>query len=726
MSTRHRSNLLSYLAAVLLIAVASVIVALMAKNVVILIAIYFTAVAAVGWIGGLGPALLATGLSYLTANWFFLPPGDAFKPNSTAFVYLFICLSIAVFSEISKRSMRRASTNAEQVKLIAHSITDGFVVVDSAWNLTYMNRATEEFNRRYFLQGSTHNPAGIFPLNLEGPARAKLKQAATDQVTIEFEEFYAPWQRWFELKASPTDVHGLTIYFRDITERKRDEDEMRRLASIIESSEDAVLGLDLKGTITSWNQSAEKLYGYTADEVVGKPVLTLLPPEKIDEEAIILARVRRGELVRHFDTVRMHKDGRKINVSVSISVIRDESGAIVGFSKIARDIGDRVHAEQALRDADQRKDDFLALLGHELRNPLAGIVNGIEFLGQPGLSKADTQEVQAIIERQSVHMSRLIDDLLDVSRIVRGKITLETKRIDLAAVARQTASDHKVLVEESGHVLDVDGAAGEVWVDGDTVRLAQVVDNLLSNAIKFTNPGGRVTLTVRADPASKTAILEVRDSGIGMTPDTVASLFEPFAQAKETLDRSRGGLGLGLAVVRGLIELHHGTISADSPGAGQGAVFTVRLPLQTAPQPNSPEPASDQNDAGHLRVLVVDDNRDVLHIMSKLLKVGGHTVAVANDGSAGVEAARQFHPDLVLCDIGLPGEMNGYKVAQALRSDPKTRCAHLVAVTGFGQEEDRRRAVEAGFDRHMTKPVGFADLQSLITELERDRNQLAP
>ena len=379
--------------------------------------------------------------------------------------------------------------------------------------------------------------------------------------------------------------------------------------------------------------------------------------------------------MRHYDTVRMHKDGRRVDVSLSVSVIRDESGEIVGCSKISRDIGDRKRAEQALREADRRKDDFLALLGHELRNPLAGIVNGIELLNQPGLGQAESHEVQAIIERQSGHMSRLIDDLLDVSRIVRGKIKLDTQRVDLAALARQTASDHGALVEQSELVLNVDGAAGEVWVDGDPVRLAQVVDNLLNNAVKFTNPGGCLTLTVRAEPASELALLEVRDSGIGMSPDTVATLFEPFAQAKETLERSRGGLGLGLAVVKGLVELHHGTIGAVSAGPDRGSVFTVRLPLRHAPLPQSPDPSNDRVEANHLRVLVVDDNRDVLHLMSKLLTVSGHTVAVAKDGSAGVEAARQFHPDLVLCDIGLPGDMNGYKVAQALRGSDHQVCA---------------------------------------------------
>ena len=263
---------------------------------------------------------------------------------------------------------------------------------------------------------------------------------------------------------------------------------MRKLASIIESSEDAVIGLDMSGNVTSWNQGAKKLYGYEAAEIVGRPVTALLPRELIDEEATILAKVRRGELLRHFDTVRVREDGQSIDVSLSVSVIRDPGGNIVGCSKIARDIGDRKRAENALRDADRRKDDFLALLGHELRNPLAGIVSGVEVLNQLGPGDEEVRSVQAIIERQANHMSRLIDDLLDVSRIVRGKVTLDRQRIDAAALVRQTASDHAAQFEQNNLTLAVDAGSIPAWVDGDPVRLSQVVGNLLINAIKFTDP----------------------------------------------------------------------------------------------------------------------------------------------------------------------------------------------------------------------------------------------
>ncbi len=427
--------------------------------------------------------------------------------------------------------------------MIVQSITDGFVVVDRSWQLTFMNQATEEYNRRHFLDHSQQSGTGVFPLSVGPAAQARFKRAAQDRQAIEFEDFYSPWQRWFEFKAAPTDDGGLAIYFRDITERKRSEEEARKLASIIESSEDAVIGLDMSGNVTSWNQGAKKLYGYEAAEIVGRPVTVLLPRELIDEEAKILAKVRRGELLRHFDTIRVRKDGQAIDVSLSVSVIRDPSGAIVGCSKIARDIGDRKRAENALRDADRRKDDFLALLGHELRNPLAGIVSGVEVLNQLGPGDEEVRNVQAIIERQANHMSHLIDDLLDVSRIVRGKVTLDRQRIDLAALVRQTAADHAAQFEQNNLTLVVDAGSGPAWVNGDPVRLAQVVGNLLNNAIKFTDPQGRVTVRVAAEPQTRLVMLEVRDTGIGMTPHTIATLFEPFAQAQETLERSSGDSG---------------------------------------------------------------------------------------------------------------------------------------------------------------------------------------
>jgi PAS domain S-box-containing protein len=713
-----------YIAAVLAIVTATIVGAPVANNLGILLAIYFAAVIFAGLYGGFGPAVLATVLSFLAVNWYFVDPKTAFTFNSTVFVFFFVSLAIAVFSEASRRAVRRARANAEQVKLVVESITDGYVVVDGAWHLTYMNRAAEELERRYRAQRVSQGPVDLFPVTSGSAARAKLETAATDRVTIEFEDFYEPWQRWFEIKASPTETNGLAIYFRDITERKRAEGELRRLASIIESSEDAVIGIDLAGTITSWNPAATRLYGYAAEEVVGQPVTMLIPPDLPNEEPEILAKIRRGKAIRHYDTVRVGKDGQRLDVSISVSPIKDANGTIVGCSKIARDIADRRRAEEALREADRRKDDFLALLGHELRNPLAGIMNGAQVLNQFRAIDPEARQVQMIIERQAAHMSRLIDDLLDVSRIVRGKVVLHWERVDLAALARQSVEDHRALIDGRGITLDVDVSADPLWVDGDSVRLSQVLGNLLNNAVKFTDRGGHLRVTAKRDPDSKHAFVELQDSGIGMTPQTVASLFEPFAQAEGTLGRSCGGLGLGLAIVKGLVELHHGTIRADSRGPHHGATFTVRLPLCPAPAAHTVDAPVDSAEAEKFRVLIIDDNRDAAHPMSKLLTMRGHTVVVAEDGPGGVAKAREFNPDIILCDIGLPGQMSGYDAARVLRADPTTKGTFLVAVTGFGQDEDRRRAAAAGFDRHMTKPVSYLDLLALIKQVGSDRQPL--
>ena len=379
-------------------------------------------------------------------------------------------------------------------------------------------------------------------------------------------------------------------------------------------------------------------------------------------------------------------------------------------------------ADEALREADRRKDEFLALLGHELRNPLAGIVSGVEVLNQIGALDPQVVEVRGIIGRQANHMTRLIDDLLDVSRIVRGKIVLRSERLDLAALTRQTVADHRALVEQGGLVLDTDVAPGPLWVEGDSARLAQILGNLLNNAIKFTDRGGHVGVRLRSDAEGKHALIDVSDTGIGMTPDTVASLFAPFAQAEETLARSRGGLGLGLAVVKGLVELHHGAVTAESSGPSQGSTFTVRLPQSAAPKAQRAAAQNGASEPLRLRVLVIDDNSDVAAGMSTLLKMNGHDVAVASDGPSGIVVARQFGPDVVLCDIGLPGEMNGYGVARALRGDVDLKSSYLVAVTGFGQEDDRRLAAEAGFDRHLTKPVMYAALVEVLAEATQGRS----
>jgi signal transduction histidine kinase/ActR/RegA family two-component response regulator len=370
-----------------------------------------------------------------------------------------------------------------------------------------------------------------------------------------------------------------------------------------------------------------------------------------------------------------------------------------------------------LAEAHRRKDQFLAMLGHELRNPLGPVRNAVQIMKRLGPADARQRQARDIIERQVAHMARLIDDLLDVSRVARGKVLLRKQRLDLVKLVRAAAEDHRPELEAEGLRLTVELPAGPLWADGDPTRLAQVLGNLLQNAGKYTDAGGQVAVRLAAGSDGRSAVLAVRDSGIGLEPGALAGVFEPFSQSDRSLDRSGGGLGLGLALVKGLVEAHGGTVSARSDGAGRGAEFSVRLPLAEAPAAgtSSAEPAGPQ--AAACRVLVIEDNADAAHSMQMLLALQGHEVEVAASGPAGLEAARRFHPEVVFCDIGLPGGMDGYAVARTLRGEPAGGSAYLIALTGYGQEEDQRKSQAAGFDLHLTKPVDPDALGQILANL---------
>jgi CheY-like chemotaxis protein/nitrogen-specific signal transduction histidine kinase len=389
---------------------------------------------------------------------------------------------------------------------------------------------------------------------------------------------------------------------------------------------------------------------------------------------------------------------------------------------IAVDITERVRAaeavrasEESLRDANRRKDDFLAMLAHELRNPLGPIRNSLHILRLRGTDARTVDTVREMMDRQMLHLTRMVDDLLDVSRITRGKIILRSERLDWGRFVHMGCEDRRREFESMDIKLNLEAPPTPVWVNGDPTRLAQILDNLLANALKFTKAGGEVSVDISVDEETQAALLTVRDTGVGIDQDMLPQLFGAFMQAEQSLDRSQGGLGLGLAIVKGMAELHGGEVSAESDGPGRGATFTVRLPLA--------QPAVDSADASlettpsvrRLRVLVVEDNVDAADSLRLLLEMSGHEVNVAHTGPEGVKIASQFEPQVVLCDLGLPG-MDGFTVASQLRNQSATRAARLIAVTGYGRDEDRRRAKEAGFDEHLTKPV---DPRKLLEELAK-------
>ncbi|MGV3722901.1 MAG: PAS domain S-box protein [Actinomycetota bacterium] len=508
----------------------------------------------------------------------------------------------------------------------------------------------------------------------------------------------------------------------EITERKRLEDAALRLAAIVQSSQDAIVGVSLDGIITSWNRGAERIHGYTADEAVGRPISMLTPPEEADDLPEIMERLKRGEAIEYYETVRLRKDGSAFDASFSISPIKDPSGNVIGASKIARDITERKALEAELRRrvdelaaADQRKDEFLAMLAHELRNPLGAISNAVHVLKKPAADAATRERAVQVLQRQVLHQSRMVGDLLDVSRLTRGLVAIRRERVDLNLLLRETGEDYRATLEARGLELKLSLSDQPLWVNGDAIRLTQVVGNLISNAAKFTDAGGRVTLATELTSAGFGRVT-VSDTGEGIPTPLLPVIFGSFVQGDRTLARSRGGLGLGLAIVKGLVELHGGTVRADSRGRGQGAQFSFSLPLTTAPVAAAASAIAPPVSCEALRVLVVEDNRDAAETLRDVLEMQGYEVALALTGAAALDKARDWKPDVVLCDIGLPA-MDGYEVARALRGDPALNPRRLIAVTGYGEDEHRRRAQEAGFDQHLLKPVDPDALHRLLQSI---------
>jgi signal transduction histidine kinase/DNA-binding response OmpR family regulator len=384
---------------------------------------------------------------------------------------------------------------------------------------------------------------------------------------------------------------------------------------------------------------------------------------------------------------------------------------------------DNARLYQNIQHEDQRKNEFLAMLAHELRNPLAPIRNAVGVLKAIGSDEPNLAKVRDMIDRQVTHMVRLVDDLLDMSRLARGKILLRHERLDLTSLVRDTVEDYRSLLVENKLGLEARLPDEPLGISGDGTRLAQVLGNVLHNASKFTAAGGSVTVELRAE--SDVAVLSVRDTGIGIEPHMLERVFETFSQADSSLDRSRGGLGLGLSLVRGLVELHGGTVQAASAGLGQGTEITLRLPLAESPPPPERRVVVAVDETSAQRVLLIEDNADTAESMRILFSLTGHQIQVAHTGLAGLEAVRSFRPEVVLCDIGLPGGMDGYAVARAIRHDASLREVRLIALSGYGQDEDRRRSREAGFDAHLIKPVDFLDLRRLLSQPELSRPELS-
>ena len=587
-----------------------------------------------------------------------------------------------------RRAEHQVREQAERLRTTLASIGDAVITTDTEGRITNMNAVAES------LTGWANAEAVGQPLDavfrivneetrqpVENPATRALREGVVvglanhtvligkDGTERPIDDSAAP------IRDGEGHVVGCVLVFRDVTERRRLEKQAieqaeaaRKLAAIVDSSEDAIISKTLDGIIQSWNAAAERIFGYAADEAVGRPITMLFPADRLDEEERIVARIRSGERVEHFDTVRLRKDGTAIPISLTISPIKDGEGRIIGASKIARDITERKRLEDELRqvaaelsDANRQKDEFLATLAHELRNPLAPLRNALQII-RLSPDRDAREQARSLMERQLGQMVRLVDDLMDVSRITRGKVELRKERVQLSAVVGSAVETSRPLIEQMGHELTVRLPKHPVVVDADPTRLAQVFANLLNNAAKYSDRGGHIWLT--AERQGSDVVVSVKDTGIGIPPDKLTSIFDMFSQVDRSLEKAQGGLGIGLTLVRRLVEMHDGRVEARSEGIGRGSEFVVRLPVvveASVPQRDHDEPAASKSS---LRILIVDDNRDGADSLAMMLRIMGNDTATAYDGQEGVDVAERLRPDVVLLDIGLP-KLNGYEAAAA-------------------------------------------------------------
>jgi two-component system CheB/CheR fusion protein len=435
-----------------------------------------------------------------------------------------------------------------------------------------------------------------------------------------------------------------------------------------------------------------------------------LHPDDVKSTREAWEECRRNEAEWDFEHRFRGQDGRYYPVLARGGPVRNDRGEIVAWAGINLDVRRWREAEARLRQADQRKDDFLAVVAHELRNPLAPLRNALAILKTASADGALAAETLETAERQVQHLARLVDDLLDVSRITHGRIELRRERVELSTVVARAVETSLPAIEAQGHEFTVSLPDRPVWLNVDLVRMAQVVSNLLNNAAQYTTPGGRIRLS--AESGAGQATLRISDTGIGIRSEDLPRIFDMFTQSAPQSGRAPTSLGIGLRLVKTLVEMHRGSVEATSPGPRQGSEFVVRLPVAQAPPPRASPKAKPPQPVPLRRVLVVDDNADAALSMAVLLRLDGHTVSIAQNGAEAIEAVRNHRPEVVLLDIGMPG-MDGYEVARRLREQKETRLL-LVALTGWGQERDRQRSQEAGFDHHLTKPVDPSQLQQVL------------
>jgi PAS domain S-box-containing protein len=761
-----------------------------------------------------------------------------------------------------QQAERELAAERERLRITLASIGDAVISTDAEGMVLYLNGAAEALTGWTQAEAVGRPLPDVFHVVNEWtrqPAENPALQALREGVVVALASHTLLIARdgterlINDSAASMLDAAGAPIgavlVFRDVTGRREDEETRARLAAIVESSQEAIISKTLQGIILTWNTGAERLFGYTAAEAVGQPISLLIPADRQDEEVDILARLARGERIEHYETIRVAKDGRLLEVALTISPIRDVEGRIIAASKLAHDVTARKQAEKALRaseqrfrtltshapvgifltdregdflfvnerwcamaglspeesqgqgwmralhpddreqasrqwysaartgqsfaceyrflspqgnvtwiegnaigvsdeqgevaeyigtctditerraaveallEADRQKDDFLALLAHELRNPLAPLRNGLQIMRLASGDAGAVARSRDMMDRQLSHLVRLVDDLFDVSRLNRNKMELRRSHVLFADVVGSAVETAQPAIEAAGHELTVTLPPEPIHLDADLTRLAQVFGNLLLNSARYTEAGGHIGLTATRQGGQ--IVVTVQDDGLGIPAAALASIFDIFSQVDRSMERGSGGLGIGLALVKGLVELHGGTVEAASPGAGKGSTFTVRLPVlgDRAEAPEVLAPEEKRGAEPKQRILVVDDHRDAADSMAMMLELKGNEVRTAHDGVEALAAAQAFQPQVVLMDIGMP-ELNGYEATRRIREQPWGRDMAIIALTGWGQAMDRARSSEAGCDGHLVKPVDLGDLEKLLVEL-RGRQRAA-
>jgi PAS domain S-box-containing protein len=535
---------------------------------------------------------------------------------------------------------------------------------------------------------------------------------------VRFERYSEQLDRWYAVSAySPKRDHFVTI-FEDITTRKHAEVAVRRSEARFRALADSIPQLawtaEPDGHVSWFNRRWYEYTGTTSKQVEGWGWQSVHDPATLPD----VMRKWKASIATGADFEMEYPlrgaDGKFRRFLTRVLPLRDVQGNVLQWFGTSTDVTELVEAQEALREGDRRKTEFLGVLSHELRNPLAPIRNSIYLLERAAPGSEQAARAKEVIQRQTEHLTSLVDDLLDITRISRGKISLRRTRLDLREIVRKTTDDLRSVFAEAGVELRIDFITfGPVWIDADATRMSQILGNLLQNSVKFTPSGGFVAVSViaRGDGAE----LCVRDDGLGMEPASVQRMFEPFAQADQTLARTNGGLGLGLALVKGLVELHGGTVEARSEGIGRGAEFLVRLPLaEVGSEVGAGDPAAAAQERPRA-ILVIEDNLDARETLAEILELRGHSVHVARDGRSGLALARELRPDVVLCDIGLP-DIDGYEVARELRRDDAFRATQLIALSGYAQPEDRQRARDAGFDSHIAKPADLDELMEVLAD----------